>query len=167
MNLIDYTIDWHKGEAFEATLFGSFGVVVILLAILSWTLGKTPNTQALLIPLLVVGTIFISSGISGVISNQNTIKQLEQLEMTDSAAFVKAEKERVEGFQSLYLYTKIGAGIAFFLAVLLFFVTHNRHWQAIAIALVLLGLTGLVIDYFSKERADHYYQIILKLDTDE
>jgi hypothetical protein len=31
----------------------------------------------------------------------------------------------------------------------------------VGLALILFGMTGLVIDYFSKERADNYYKTIL------
>ena len=67
----------------------------------------------------------------------------------------------MESFESLYRFTKYLALSLFALAIIIFFFVENRNWQAIAIALITLGLSGLVIDYFSEERANHYYDIIL------
>lgn len=81
--------------------------------------------------------------------------------LKDTVAFVHSEKTRVEGFQSLYTFTKYLASGLFTASIIIFFFLQNKNWQALAIAMVILGLSGLVIDYFSKERADIYYQIII------
>lgn len=162
MNILNHTIAWHKGEIFEAILFGGFGLLLIIVAVVCWSWGKTPNAQALVIPLLVVGVLISAGSISNAIGNSNKIKQITAEPIADITAFAQAEIERVEGFQYLYTVTKIMAGLLFFIAIGIFFLTHNRHWQAAAISIILLGLTGLTIDYFSKERADQYYQTLLK-----
>jgi len=78
----------------------------------------------------------------------------------DKAAFVNNEKARVEGFQYLYKMTIIIASISFILAIFAFVLTDNPTLRAIGIALTIFGITGLIIDYFSKERADNYYKEI-------
>lgn len=162
MNLIEYTINWYKGEIFEATIIGVFGIFLIAISIAFWNLGKTPNAQAMLIPLLVVGLLLGFTGAYMSYSNSNKMKTLSETTIESQQEFIQLEKQRVEGFQSLYTYTKIGATLFFSIAIILFFVTDNRHWQAIAIALIITGASGLVIDYFSKERADVYYNELLK-----
>lgn len=162
MNLIEHTLNWYKGEVFEATIIGVFGIFLIAISIVFGKFGKTPNAQAMLIPLLVVGLLLGLTGAYMSYSNSNKMKVLSETTIENQQEFVQVEKQRVEDFQSLYTYTKIGAAIFFAIAITLFFVTDNKHWQAIAIALIITGVSGLVIDYFSKERADIYYHELLK-----
>jgi lipoprotein signal peptidase len=62
--------------------------------------------------------------------------------------------------------TIIIASISFVLAICAFVLTHNATLRAIGIALVIFGITGLIIDYFSKERADNYYkQIVMEIEN--
>ena len=163
MNLLEHTTNWYKGEIFEATIIGVFGIFLIAISIAFWKLGKTPHAQAMLIPLLVVGLLLGFTGVYMSYSNSNKVKALSETVIESQQKFAQAEKQRVENFQSLYTYTKIGAALFFTIAIILFFVTDNRHWQAIAIALIITGASGLVIDYFSKERADIYYHELLKI----
>lgn len=162
MNILEHTTNWYKGEIFEATIIGVFGIFFIAISIVFWKLGKTSNAQAMLIPLLVVGLLLGFTGVYMSYSNSNKMKTLSETRIENPQEFAQAEKQRVEDFQSLYTYTKIGAALFFAIAIILFFVTDNRHWQAIAIALIITGASGLVIDYFSKERADVYYNELLK-----
>lgn len=162
MDFITYSLQWTKGEIFEAAIFGSFGLVTIIVAIIFWKFGETPNAKAMLIPLIVVGILFAGAGASGVINNQKRIPKFEKAYSENPLAFLQDEKERVEGFQYLYTMTLIIATISFALAIGFFWFSDNHILKAIGIALILLGLTGLAIDYFSKERADIYYEKILE-----
>ncbi|UTW62833.1 hypothetical protein KFE98_01350 [bacterium SCSIO 12741] len=162
MNFLDHTLNWYRGEVFEALISAGFGIALILLALLFWRMGTTQGAQALLFPLLVLGLILGGSGIYNAYSNRAKAVQLEQNTTEVNAAFIQAEKERVEGFQYLYTFTKFLATFLFTVALVIFFFVSGKIWQAIAIAMIIMGLSGLVIDYFSKERADTYYEIILK-----
>lgn len=162
MNIFEHTANWYKGEIFEATIIGVFGIFLIAISITFWKLGKTPNAQAMLIPLLAVGLLLGLAGAYMSYSNSDKMKTLSKVTIENQQEFVQLEKQRVEDFQSLYIYTKIGAALFFVIAIILFFVTDNRHWQAVAIALIITGASGLTIDYFSKERADFYYNELLK-----
>jgi lipoprotein signal peptidase len=57
--------------------------------------------------------------------------------------------------------TIIIASVSFIVALSFFYFSDNYRLRAVGIALILFGMTGLVIDYFSKERADNYYKTIL------
>ncbi len=162
MNLINHTINWYKGEIFEATIIGITGSIILVVSLLFWKLGRTPNTQAITIPLSIVSLILILASVFMIYNNTRTLRSIILSTIENQSNFFMLEKQRVEDFQSLYTYIKIGAGICFFIAIGLFFITENRHWQAIAIMLILIGFSGLVIDYFSKERAAIYYNELLK-----
>jgi len=160
MDFINHTTNWVKGEIFEATIIGSFGLLTIICSLLLWKLGETPNSKAVIIPIAVVGIFFLATAISGISSNNKRLHQYTEAFNKDKAEFVKSEKKRVEDFQYLYKMTIVIASISFLLAICAFTFTHNATLRAIGIALAIFGITGLVIDYFSKERADNYYKEI-------
>jgi hypothetical protein len=160
MDFIQHTTNWVKGEIFEATIFGSFGLLTTICSLLLWKFGETPNSKAVIIPLAVVGIFFLATAISGITSNKKRLPQYTEAFNTDKAEFVKSEKKRVEDFQYLYKMTIIIASVCFAIAICFFLFTNNHILKAIGLALIIFGLTGLIIDYFSKERADAYYKAI-------
>lgn len=160
MPLIDATLGWVKGEVLEASIFGGFGILLCLGAFVCYRYAGSVHLKALFLLFLVVGLIIGGTGIFNAYSYKSKIKAYQQQYKSDPMQFKKAEKERVEGFQWLYTFTKYLAVFLFTAALLLLFFTNNPHYHATALALVVMGLTGLTIDYFSKARADVYYQYI-------
>ncbi len=161
MDFTQHTTNWVKGEIFEATIFGSFGVLTIISSLLLWKFGETPNSKALMIPLAVVGVFFLATAISGISSNVTRLPQYTEAFTKDKAEFLESEKQRVEDFQYLYKMTIIIASVCFAGAICFFVFTNNPIPKAIGLALIIFGMTGLIIDYFSKERADAYYNAIM------
>lgn len=161
MDFIQHTTNWIKGEIFEAIIFGSFGLLTIIGSLMLWKFGDTPNSKALIIPLAVVGVFFLGTAISGITSNNKRLPQYTEAYNNDKSAFIHSEKKRVEDFQYLYKITIIIASVFFALAIIIFIFTSNHILKAVGIALIIFGLTGLIIDYFSKERADKYYKEIM------
>jgi hypothetical protein len=160
MEFIQHTTNWVKGEIFEAYIFGAFGLLLLLSSLMLWKFGDTPNSKALIIPLIVVGIFFFGTAISGINSNTKRLPDYKKAFIKNKTEFIQSEKERVEGFQYLYKMTIIIATVCFVLAVCAFVFTQKPTLRAIGIALAIFGITGLIIDYFSKERADTYYKII-------
>lgn len=113
MDFIQQSIAWAKGELFESTLVGLFGIVVIAAGLLFWKFGQTPASKAMLIPLVLVGLILSSSGVSGCIGNRKRIAEYESMRQDMPVECVQAEKERVEGFRSLFIFTLILAPLCF------------------------------------------------------
>ncbi|MGJ1265624.1 hypothetical protein ACR78F_03875 [Sphingobacterium spiritivorum] len=162
MNLLDYTTNWIKGELFEAKLIVAFGIITIMAGFLFWKTGETLNAKALFIPLLVVGAIYSAIGAGMLYSNPKRMIELPQSYQQDKVEFAKLEKKRVNDFQYGYKVSKIVATIFFALTLIIFWTTKNPTWMGIGIALTYFALAGLVVDYFSQERADIYYNAILK-----
>lgn len=160
MDFIQHTTNWVKGEIFEATFFGSFGLLTIIFSLMFWKFGETLNSKAVIIPFAIVGFFFLATAISGIVSNNKRLKEYKEAFDNDKKAFVISEKKRVEDFQYLYKITIIIAAVSFAVAIGFFTFTDNHILKAIGLALIIFGLTGLVIDYFSKERADTYYKAI-------
>ena len=161
MDLIQHTLQWTKGEILEATIFGVFGLTVIICGILFWTLGNTPNAKAMVIPLLVVGLFYTIAGVSGVIRNNQRIHQYQAAYQKDPVQFVEIEKTRVKGFDTIFKVTYPLAAAFILAGLLLFLFLGGPHIKAIGLALILLGLSVYTIDHFAAERADIYYQHIL------
>ena len=162
MSMLEHSAYWYKGEIFEATIIAIAGSLLLVVSLIFWKFGKTPNAQAIVIPLTAVGLLLTLTGVFMASSNAKKLKIITASKIENQKNFIQSEKQRVENFQPLYTYTKISAGICFTLAIVLFFVSENRYWQAIAIGLILIGGSGLTIDYFSKERANIYYNLLLK-----
>lgn len=160
MGFIQHTNNWIKGEIFEATIFGSFGLLIIIFSLLFWKFGGTANSKAVIIPLAIVGFFFLVTAFSGIVSNNKRLIQYSEAFQENKPEFVKSEKVRVENFQNMYRTTFVIASVCFFVASCFFLFTNNQTLQGIGIALVIFGLNGLIIDYFSKERADIYYKAI-------
>jgi uncharacterized membrane protein len=160
MDFIQHTTNWIKGEIFEATIYGSFGLLAMIFSLLFWKFGETPNSKAVIIPFAIVGLFFLVTAVSGISSNNKRLTQYPKAFQENKAEFVKSEKKRVEDFQYLYRMTIIIATVCFVISISFFLFTNDHLLKAIGLALIVFGLTGLVIDYFSKERADTYYKVI-------
>lgn len=167
-DFILHTTGWIRGEIFEAYLFGLFGLLYFVISAVFWKFGFTPYTKAVILPLAIVGVFFVITAVSGIINNTNRLSTYTEAYQSDPIAFVYTEKERVESFQYLYKMTTIIAATSFFIAICFFLFTNSPVLKAIGLALIIFGLTGLAIDYFSKERADKYYSAITaKIETFE
>lgn len=162
MDFFTHTTAWIKGEILEAILITAFGLVTIAGGFLFWKLGSAPAAKALLLPLVITGIIYSAIGISMYMSNQKRLTGYEQNYNKDSLSFIKAEKQRVESFQYMYVISKVVATVFFVVTLFLFWFTKSQGLHALGIGLTLFALTGLVVDYFSQERAEMYYQAILK-----
>ena len=110
---------------------------------------------------MVVGLLFIL-GVGGfMVSNQKRISNFEKSYQENPKEFIESEKQRVEEFQILYKYSVGFAAISFLLTIIAFGFVENRIFQSICIALMIISVSLIIIDHFSKERAKIYYQHIL------
>ena len=162
MEFISNTISWIKGELFEGALILSFGIITLVGGFLFWKTGTTPHSKALFLPLMVTGIIYAGIGSGMLMSNQKRMKEFPQNYEQYGKTFIKMEKKRVEGFQYGYTVSKVVASIFFSCTLLIFWFSKNPTWQGIGIGMAYFALAGLIIDYFSQERADIYYTAILK-----
>lgn len=159
--MIQNTLNWYNGEIFEGRFIFGFGALLIISALLFYFYGSTPASKALLIPFIVIGVFFTITGINMNFSNAKKAEEAKEFYKANEASFIDAEIKRVEGFQYLYPMS-IGISLVSFLVALgLLYFVKNIHWQAVAITLILFGTAFAVIDYFSKERALHYHNILV------
>lgn len=163
MNFYNYTSSWLKGELFESKMIIAFGVATIIASLLFFKIGTTPNARALFIPLLLTGIIYAAIGGNMLYSNTKRMQEMPIQFQQNNTTFANVERQRVEAFQYQYKISKAVATICLLATLFIFWYTKNSTWQGIAIGLSYFALAGLVVDYFSEERATIYYQEILKL----
>jgi hypothetical protein len=160
MKLIKYSIQWAKGEMFEGMCIAVLGILTLICTVLIWKYGTTVNARALVIPTLVIGLLFTAMGSFMVYSNNNRIAEFETAYQANPTEFTQAEKTRVEGFQFMYPTTLAIISVCFLVAVLAFVFSKNPTFHAIGIVLSVFGVALIIIDYFSKERGQIYYEHI-------
>ncbi|HEX8018771.1 hypothetical protein [Mucilaginibacter sp.] len=163
MSFFNSTSAWIKGEIFEGVLILVFGASIIFLGLMFWKFGGTPNARALIFPLIIVGFVYSALGGSMYVSNQTRLPVFQQKFSQNQSEFIQSEKKRVEAFQYMYTISKVVATVCFSLTLLIFWLSKSALWQGWSIGLALFAISGLVVDYFSKERAEIYYKVILEV----
>lgn len=161
MELIEHTIAWCRGEIFEGAFAAAFGLVVVIVAVLFWSLGTTPYSKALLIPMSVVGLLYVAAGTGLAIVNKNRIVQYQAEYERSPTDFLKAEKERAEGFIRGYPVTMNTLAGMIIVGLVLFHLWNAPLGRSIGLALLLLGFSAMFGDHFSEERGRQYYEHIL------
>ena len=58
MKLVEYSIQWAKGESFEGMCIAIAGILTLICSLLIWKFGSTVNAKSLLIPAFVFGLLF-------------------------------------------------------------------------------------------------------------
>lgn len=162
MTILEHSIAWAKGEQFEGMCIAIGGVLSILIAGLLWKYGMTNNAKSLVIPTLVFGLIFTLMGSYMIYSNGQRQTEFQQAYETNSEQFSIAEKKRVEDFQFMYPTSLAISAVCFLITLIAFVWSKNPNFHAIGIVLSVFGLSLIIIDYFSKERASIYYEQILQ-----
>jgi hypothetical protein len=161
MKLIEYSTQWAKGESFEGMCIAIAGVLTLGCSFLIWKYGTTVNAKALLIPIFILGLLFSAMGSYMMYANNQRVTDFQSAYQTDSEAFIQNEKKRVEGFQFMYPTSLAISAVCFLLTILAFAFSKNATFPAIGVALYVFGLSLIIIDYFSKERGQIYYEHLL------
>ena len=158
MELIDYTNKWIAGEIYEDLAIIIAGVIVLILALLAWRFGTSESARAIIWPLVVAAVLLIATGGSLAYSNHTRKAQFAQQYQESPQKFLDSEKARVDEFMKIYPQTIIVASVMMVIAICLFAFCTRPWLRATGLTLILVALTALTIDYFSKERGVTYQQ---------
>lgn len=156
--MLEHTLNWYRGEVFEGQMILVLAVVVTLVALLCYFVGTTPYAKALLIPFLLLGLLLTGTSLGMIIKNQKAQTEVVEQYEQDAEAFRATELKRVEGFMYMYPTTLAVSTPLFIIAVLMLALTKNVYLHATALALVVMSMSMIGIDYFSKERALIYQE---------
>ena len=134
------------------------GVVCLLLALVAWRFGTSESARAIILPLTVVAVIFIGGGAALAYNNHQRSKQFVEQYQESPQNFLESEKARVADFMKIYPQTIIVSAVMMVIAVCVFAFCDKPWLRASALALILVALAALTIDFFSKERGVIYQQ---------
>ena len=134
------------------------GVFVLVLALVAWRFGTSESARAIILPLTVVAVILIALGGSLAYSNHTRQKQFVEQYQESPQKFLESEKARVADFMKIYPQTIIVSAVMMVIAVSVFAFCDKPWLRASALALILVALAALTIDFFSKERGVIYQQ---------
>ena len=158
MELIDYTNKWVSGEIMEDFAMVVGGVVCLVLALVAWRWGTSESARAIILPLTVVAVILIGLGGSLAYSNHTRQKQFVEQYQESPEKFLESEKVRVADFMKIYPQTIIVSAVMMVIGICVFAFCSTPWLRASALALILIALAALTIDFFSKERGVIYQQ---------
>jgi len=158
MELIDYTNKWVTGEIQEDFAMIAGGAICLLLALVAWRWGTSEPARAIILPLTVVAVILIALGGSLSYSNHMRQKQFVEQYQESPEKFLESEMARVADFMKIYPQTIIVSAVMMVIAICVFAFCEKPWLRASALALILLALAALTIDFFSKERGVIYQQ---------
>ncbi len=158
MELIDYTNKWISGEIMEDLAMIVGGVACFVLALMAWRWGTSELARAIILPLTVVAVILVALGGSLAYSNHMRQKQFVEQYQESPDKFLESEKARVADFMKIYPQTIIVSAVMMVIAICVFAFCDKPWLRASALALILIALAALTIDFFSKERGVIYQQ---------
>ena len=77
MKLVEYSIQWAKGESFEGMCIAIAGILTLICSLLIWKFGSTVNAKSLLIPAFVLGLLFSTMGSFMLYSNNKRVTEFQ------------------------------------------------------------------------------------------
>lgn len=160
MGILEHANKWLVGEIYEDMAIVVAGIVFLLLSILAWRFGTSESARAMVVPLLVAAVLIVGLGAGLAYNNHNRMEQFAQQYDEAPQQFLESEKTRVDSFMKIYPQTVIAASVMMTIGVCVFAFCSGPSLRASALVLVLVALTALTIDFFSKERAIIYQNAI-------
>lgn len=162
MNFIQHTITWCQGEILEGKVIVIYALTLIISSIFILPMTHISNSKFLIIPLLLSALIFLMVGGSLIFKNPQRMKVYQQSFLENPIEFIKSEKKRTDEFMSWYPKTAWVLIIVFTVALFMLIFIGSSSIRYFCLVILLFCLSGLVIDYFSKARAEIYSNYIHK-----
>ena len=160
MTFIEHSLNWVKGELFEANLLALWGAMIVVLATFFWKFGHTATAKSLVIPFMVVGLFWgLAGGISLYVNTHRIDKYTMEYEK-EPHEFVVSERKRVDGFIWVYRYLLITWSIMILMGLAFFMIWGGNHGRAIGLGFILFGISGLLVDHTSEQNA-HAYDVAI------
>jgi len=159
---MELSIDWAKAEVFSGKMTGLYSLLLFLVAIGFWQLGKTAMAKAFVIPLLVAGAVMLLVGAGLYLANKPRIAQFGAEYNSNPAAFVQKEIQRTAKSQrELTMVFKILPAIIIIAALLIIFF-NAPLWRAVGVTIILVLVSLMVVDSNTDARNTAYHQQLLK-----
>lgn len=162
MDFIQHTQNWIQGEMFEAVCIAVGGALLLILSVLALIFGSSPHVSSMTLPFAMVGLLLVLGGILMYRGNMKRMMEFPERYRTDPKEFVVMEKARVETFDTMYSGGKAITIALLIIGLTLAYLLRDTYLRSIGLGLIVLGVSIVFIDHFSKERASIYYGHIQK-----
>jgi len=162
MIFIEHTLTWCRGEILEGKIVLAYAFGLIVMSFLIWKFSSITSQKVLFIPLLISAVFYLGIGSTLWISNAKQVEKYQVDYKKDPVAFVQNEKIRTDKFINRYPKTAWSFIIISILALFFYVLSDKSYIQALSLGILLFCFSGLVVDYFSKERAAIYSENIKK-----
>ena len=111
--------------------------------------------------------VLVGLGAGLAFNNHSRQGKFEQQYIESPQNFLESEKARVDEFMKIYPQTIIVASVMMVIGVGVFAFCSKPILRASALVLILVALTALTIDYFSKERGVIYQNELNSIQIEE
>ena len=158
MEIINYSIEWARGEVFSSKIIALISVLMLLSAAGFYYWGKTPMARAYWMPLAVAGVFLVVVAGGLFFANHPRIDKFQEQYKADALLFVKSELERTAKSDhdlNLIVYLVLPIMVIVCSALVIGF-THSIHARAWLIVMMLLGSFLMIIDSNTKARNAEY-----------
>lgn len=163
MDVIKLSTDWAKAEILSARLMLLFSLLVFLLAVGFWQVGKTGMAKAFIIPLFVMGILIFSVGVGLYLANKPRVKQFPIDCLKNREAFINMELARTaKSQQDFSLVFKVLPAIIIVAALLIIFIPANT-WRASSVGIILLMGFLMLVDAQTEARNSAYHQALINV----
>ncbi|MBQ8050359.1 MAG: hypothetical protein IJ197_02125 [Bacteroidaceae bacterium] len=166
MDIINYSIDWVRGEVFAARVIALISVFVLLCAAGFYLWGKTSMARAYWLPLAVSGVFLVVVAGGLYYANHPRIEKFQEQYRENTELFVQGELERTAKsdrdltlivFRVLPILVMLCALGAMFITK-----TQGRAWF---IVLMMLFAFLMAVDSNTRARNAEYHDILLKVNS--
>ena len=161
MEIINYSIDWARGEVFSARVIALISVFVLLCAAGFYFWGKTSMARAYWLPLALSGVFLVVVAGGLYYANHPRIASFQEQYRENPELFVRGELERTAKSDSdlTMIVFRILPVIVIACAVGAMFITKTL-WRAWFIVLMMLGAFLMAVDSNTRARNAEYHEIL-------
>ena len=166
MEIIDYSIEWARGEVFSSKIIALISVFVLLCAAGFYFWGKTSVARAYWMPLAVAGVFLVVVAGGLFLANYPRIDKFQEQYKADAELFVKSELERTAKSDhdlNLIVYMVLPIIVIVCGALVIGF-THSINARAHLIVIMLLGSFLMIVDSNTKARNAEYRNHLVEID---
>ena len=151
--------EYFAGERKEMLLILSGSFVIAALAIWLWATTRNGFATAFAITVITFAVLLSATAVSLLVRDKELSSTLVQAIETDrQVSTITAERERIGMVLSKYPYYRYAAGVIALIA-LLGLTFSARGWiHGVAAGLMLMVVAQVLIDHYSEQRADNYFQ---------
>lgn len=161
MDIINYSLDWARGEVFSAKIIALISVFVLLCASGFYFWGRTSMARAYWLPLAASGVFLVVVACGLYFANQPHITAFQQQYDDNPELFVKSELERTAKSDSdlTTIVFRILPVIIVVCALGAMFITKTG-WRAWFIVLMMLCAFLMAVDSNTRARNAEYHELL-------